>query len=160
MQLSKETCELLSPYFGKYYDNVSLERIDGVTKAVHFTGVDYKALHPTDTECDFCYVRQIGEGKMEYKDFGGCIKTPYMVNSYKFVAYSKNNFNSFTKLQQFVKVMQNFKDFEVFGINSDSGSIYSQETGGGKNIKVKNIGYISIDFQMKTLVDTCNIENC
>jgi hypothetical protein len=155
-----EFCKLLDGQFGKFYDNVSIEKIDGITMPVHYTGVDFVNLHPKDNICDLSYVRKFDEN-VEYKDLGGCKKTTYLIEKYKFVHWSnQKSFNSFAKLQLFNQTMSSI-DFEIIGVNTQSEQIYASETNKGKYIKLKNVNYISIDFSIKKKIDyNCKIEEC
>jgi putative ribosome biogenesis GTPase RsgA len=159
VDLSKEICSRLSAEFGKYYDNATLDKIDGIIQAVHFTGSDYVSLHPKDNDCNFCYIREIQASNIRMVDLGGCEKTPFISGRYRFVYYSKSPFNNFAQLQKFVSAMAGTR-IEIIQVINNIESIYQQETGGRKNIRLKNIGYIAIDFSQELQVNTCEIKEC
>jgi hypothetical protein len=156
-----EFCKALVGMFGKFYDNVGLEKIDGVTMPVWYNGTDFVNLHPKDNQCDVAYVRQIGDSDIELKDLGGCSKTSYMVSKYKFVHWSnQRTFNSFAKLQLFNQIMKPY-GIELLNVNTQSEQVYASETNKGKYIKLKNINYLSVDFLIKAKIDyNCKIEEC
>ena len=159
MELSNETCLKLTKEFGKYYGNATLERIDGITMAVHHTGVDYVSLHPKDNDCNFCYIRELSPANVRMVDLGGCERTPFVSGKYRFVYYSKTPFNNFTQLQKFVSAMAGNK-IEVLSVINNIEAVYQQETSGKKNVRLKNIGYIAIDFSQELQVTTCDIKEC
>ncbi len=158
MDLSKEVCSRLSAQFGKYYDNATIDKIDGISMAVHHTGTDYVSLHPKDNDCNFCYIRELQPANVRMVDLGGCEKTPFVNGRYRFVHYSKTPFNNFAQLQKFVVAMAGTK-IEVIQVINNIEEVYRQETGGKKNVRLKNIGYIAIDFSQELQVTTCEI-NC
>lgn len=150
-------CGLLGTKFGKFYDNVSIEKIDGITMPVHYNGTDFVNLHPKDNQCEIAYIRSTSEADVELKDLGGCQKTPYMIEYFRFVHWSNLPINSFAKVQRFVEAMKSL-DIDILKINTNPEQVYNSETGKGKYIKLKNMQYIAIDFKIKKKIDTCNIE--
>lgn len=150
-------CKYVGNQFGKYHDDVSIEKIDGVFMPVHYDGTDFVNLHPKDNQCDISYIRQIRESSVEMKDLGGCLKTPYVKDYYRFVHWWKGNANSFSKLQKFVAAMSPL-NIEILNINNNASDVYAGETNKGKYIKLKDVSYLRIDFSIKKKVDTCNIE--
>ncbi len=152
-------CDYLGGRFGKFYDNVSLEKIDGVTMPVHYNGTDFINLHPKDNQCELCYIRQVSEGKIDLKDLGGCQKSPYLTEYYRFVNWSNKPFKPFTRLQNFVQSMKGL-NIEILGVNTNPEQVYSQETGKGKYIKLKDISYLYIDFKITKKVDSICIPEC
>ena len=149
-------CETLGSHFGKFYDNATLEKIDGVVMPVAYTGTDYVSLHPKDNECEVSYIRQTQASSISYYDIGGCTKTPYMTDYFRFVVWSNKPFNNFGKLQRFVSLL-NAYDVEITSVNNNIEQVYAQETGKGKYIRLKNCGYMAIDFKIENRVSTCDI---
>lgn len=153
-------CDLLGNSFGKFYENVTIEKIDGISMPVHYNGTDYVNLHPKDNQCDVSYVRKIDES-VELKDLGGCKKTSYIIEKYKFVHWSnQKSFNSFAKIQLFSQLVKPIiKD--LLNINTQSEQIYASETNKSKYIRLKNINYISVDFSITRKIDyNCEIIEC
>jgi hypothetical protein len=152
-------CHLFQNGFGKFYDDVSLEVINGVTMPVSYTGSDFVSLHPKDNVCEVSYIREYAAAQTEMRDLGGCNKVPYVTYYYRFVNWSDKPFNNFSKLQKFVSAMVGY-DISVLSINNDTTKVYAEETGKGKQIKIKGMCYIAINFTITRKVDTCNIIEC
>jgi hypothetical protein len=152
-------CERLKNGFGKYYDDVSIEKIDGVTMPVHYTGTDFISLHPKDNTCEVSYIRETIPANIQMRDLGGCEKTPYMTNQYRFINWSNKPFNTFAKMQRFIAAMAGL-NISVNSVDNDITRIYNEETGRGKQIKIKGMSYIAINFTITSKVDTCNIIEC
>lgn len=152
-------CSLLGGYFGKAYDNVTLEKIDGSNMAVHHTGVDFINLSPKDTDCSWFYIREKEASSINMVDLGGCEKTPFIKQTYRFVAYDKKAGNNFAKVQLFVKAMSGL-NIEITNVITNADTVYNQESSGKKNIRLKNISYIAVDFSTTEKIDLCDIQEC
>ncbi len=144
--------------FGTFYE-AFMDRIDGVNKPVAYDGNDLKSLHPADNTDAFVYVRQSAPADVSMVDLGGESKTAFVNNKYRVVFYSAKPFNNFAMLQEFTKATQGLS-VELSTFSSDVEQVYSAEIGGKKNLRVKNIGYMFIDFSIREQVNLCTNHPC
>jgi len=163
VNLDNIVCQKLAGLFGRFYPEASIENIDGVDMAVHFTGTDFHSLHPKDNECDYAYIRPI-DSAIRQIDLGGCNKANYVKEYYRLVIVKKGGkVSGFQLLQQFSAVMSEvgLPKFTINNINTDSSAIYRLESGlFKKNIKIKGFTYLAIDFSIETKLSTCDIPVC
>lgn len=152
-------CQLIGDHFGKFYEDATITRIDNIQMPVYYNGSDYISLHPKDNECEVSYIRELQSSQIEYKDLGGCVKKANVIDIFRFVVWSNKPFNNFAKLQRFTSLLEPL-NVEILNVVNNIEQIYNQETGKGKHVRLKNVGYLAIDFKVKKRIDTCNINEC
>ncbi len=158
MEIYNTFAERFGNKFGKFYEGF-MDRVDGVNKPVAYDGNDLKSLHPHDNTDSFVYVRQTAPADVSMVDLGGDDRTAFVNNKYRVVFYSAKPFNNFAMLQEFTKVTQGL-NVEISTFSSDVEQVYASEIGGRKNLRVKNIGYMFIDFSIRERVNPCTIYPC
>lgn len=158
MLLPRDICQKLNENFGKYYE-ATLERIDGTNVPVHHTGTDYITLIPKDTDRSWSYIREKNPAIVNMIDLGGCDLVPYLTENYRFVIYNKKAFEPYGKLQLFMKAVQGH-NVQIDQVITNIEQLYNQEVGGKKHLRLKNIGYMAIDFTIRDKVTVCNAPDC
>ncbi len=158
MEIYSILAERFGNKFGKFYEGF-IDRIDGVNKPVAYDGNDLKSLHPQDNTDAFAYIRQTSTPDISTVDLGGEEKEVFVNNKYRVVFYSAKPFNNFAMLQTFKTATQGLS-VDLSALSNDVEQVYATEIGGKKNIRVKNIGYMFIDFSIRERVKPCTIYPC
>jgi hypothetical protein len=145
-------------FAGKYYDNVSVEKIEKLTLPVHFTGSDYIPLTPKDTDCSFNYLRLLSEDPI-YIDTGHCGQTLSKIkNTYKWVCFNRDGVNTDTLILMFQKLFDS--GFKIRSIQKDPNKLMKSECNLTFDVKLKGWVYFSIDFELTEKYNNCLINNC
>lgn len=158
MEIYKTFADRFGNKFGTFYE-AFMDRVDGINRPVAYDGNDLKSLHPNDNTDAFAYIRQTSNADIQMVDLGGDSKTAFVNNKYRVVFYSAKPFNNFAMLQEFTKATQGLS-VDFTGLSNDVEQVYATEIGGKKNIRVKNIGYMFIDFSVREQVNPCTVHPC
>jgi hypothetical protein len=155
-------CE--SKHFGKHYKNVTIQNINGENLAVSNTGVDLIQMLPADTIQEFNYFRELTDVKIQQKDFGGCNLDKFYTQNLLFVYYSKTQKSVDDIINKFERIINSSFDYTITPIRiiTDKNKLVKSEFPKlKKNIEVKGITYIGIEFSITFDSDSsCYIDEC
>lgn len=155
MELISKIVKSLLPKFGNVYSG-SLEVIDGMKVPVYYDGNDYKSLLPNDTQDEIIYLRELNSSRISPIDLGGCQKTLFVNNNYRIVFYSSFEYNTFAITQKFYSALASYQ-IEINSVVNNVDSLFMQESGKKKHIRLKNVGYFAIDFSVRKEINKCEL---
>jgi hypothetical protein len=155
MELISEIAKGLCPIFGNVYEAV-LETIDGFKMPVSYKGADYKSLLPNDTENEIIYLRELSDSTVTPIDLGGCQKALFVDTKMRLVFYSKQDYDTFVMTQRFYTALGNYR-IQIDSIIRNVDTLFYQESGKKKHIRLKNVGYFAIDFSIRKEINKCEL---
>jgi hypothetical protein len=155
---SNNFCDLFAE-FGKVYENVSIEKIEKLSLPCYFDGVDYKALTPKDTDCNFNYFRLLNE-KPIYVDTGHCGQTIGRIKqTYKWVYFATSLKNTDAIIKKFQNTFSGDFNLRIESIEKNPNKLMKSECNLTFDVRLKNYTYLSIDFTISPRYNNCITEN-
>jgi hypothetical protein len=146
----------LCDFFENFKMDAMQMTIGGVIQTGYFNGVDFVPLMPTDTECEFAYMRPLGDATGTPIRISGCNDDYIYSQRYLFVSYSKVP-RKLDKVLRKLKEAFGSENFKIERIISNKEDLLKKEGSIIKNVlSLQSIGYVGVELTHNYQIE----ENC
>lgn len=146
----------LCDFFENFKMDAMQMTIGGILQTGYFNGVDFMPLIPTDTQCEFAYMRPLGDAVGTPIRISGCNDDYIYSQRYLFVVYSKVP-RKIDKLLRRLKEAFGSENFKIERIISNKEDLIKKEGNLIKNtLSLQSIGYVGIELTYSYQIE----ENC
>lgn len=136
----------LCDFFENFKMDAMQMSVNGYLQTGYFNGVDFIPLNPTDTQCEFAYMRPLGDAIATPIRISGCNDDYIISQRYMFVIYSKVP-RKIDKILRKLKEAFGSENFKIERIITNKEELVKKECNFIKNtLSLQSIGYVGIEL--------------